>query len=180
MTIDLVARLEAAEEIPAAKAADVVPDRPGYYSIWIDDPGSLPSLFAVRLRKNQTNLIYVGIATRSLHKRLVEQDLQHKSLSTFFRGIGPVLGYRPLTGSLVGMKNQNNYKFSRVETEEIRDWISNHLLVRYIEDARASHCVEKAAIRSSCPVLNTNHNPEAIRDLADLRKLCRDKARATA
>ena len=93
---------------PVVQARNQVPGVPGYYSIFVDVPDSLPEPFATRLNKKNTSLVYVGIATKSLAKRLIEQDLTHKNPSTVFRGLGALLGYRPIRGSLHGKKNQNN------------------------------------------------------------------------
>ncbi len=179
MAESLADRLVNARQVPAISAADIIPRRAGYYSIWIDDPGSLPRLYADRLRADQTELIYVGIATKSLHKRLVEQDFHHKSPSTFFRGIGPILGFRPPRGSLVGKSNQNNYKFSKEDTATIISWIERHLSVRVVEEPTASKDVEAVAIRTLRPLLNSTHNPAALGELARLRGECRDIARET-
>ena len=94
---------------PATDAPARVPARPGYYAIYGDDAGHLPSPYCDLLIGRGTDLLYIGIATVTLHGRLVEQDLRHERPSTFFRGIGPILGYRPHQGSLVGKANQNNY-----------------------------------------------------------------------
>lgn len=175
----LIKRLANAKQVPAALADGNVPGRPGYYSIWIDDPDHLPRLYANRLRADKTSLIYVGIATESLLKRLVEQDLHHKSPSTFFRGIGPILGYRPPRGSLVGKSNQNNYKFTKDDTALIIRWIESHLSVRVVEESPARGDIEAGVIRTLRPLLNSTHNPAALGELAQLRKECREIARST-
>ncbi len=163
-----------------ATATDMVPNRPGYYSIWIDDPDELPGTFADYLREQQTQLIYVGIARQSLQERLVRQDLHHDKPSTFFRGIGAILGYRPPRGSLTGKKNQRNYKFSESDTLAIVDWIESHVQVGVVEESPADLRRESGAITRLCPVLNTDHNPCRFRvPLAQLRLECREIARTT-
>src|SRR5947209_2881242 len=95
--------LEASAELhPVAIAHAIVPPKPSFYSIFVDTPYSLSSPFDRCLRAKQTCLIYIGVASRSLQGRLIEQDLWHRNPSTFFRGIGAILGYRPAVGSLVG------------------------------------------------------------------------------
>lgn len=180
MTVNiLIESLINTKQVPAALADRVVPGRPGYYSIWIDDPDHLPALYSNRLRAEKTSLIYVGIATKSLLKRLVEQDLHHKSPSTFFRGIGPILGYRPPKGSLVGKSNQYNYKFTKKDTASIMGWIESHLSVRVVEESPARGDIEAGVIRTLRPLLNSTHNPAALGALAQLRKECREIARLT-
>jgi hypothetical protein len=85
----------------AADAPEVVPVKAGYYAIFIDNAAALPSPFRELLVQRATRLIYIGIANRSPHERLVEQDLRHREPSTFFRGMGAILGYRSVAGSLV-------------------------------------------------------------------------------
>jgi hypothetical protein len=161
----------------AAEASERVPNGPGYYAIFIDQATSLPNPYADLLLQRATRLIYVGIATVSLHKRLVEQDLRHRRPSTFFRGIGPILGYRPPRGSLVGRRNQNNYRFSESDTAEIISWINEHLSVNWVEADAALPATEACLIRAHQPILNTRHNPEPVPELAALRDECRRIAR---
>src|SRR4051812_37243154 len=107
---------------PVVTAHTVVPAEPGFYAIFVDEPESLPSPFDRYLREKNSRLIYTGVASRSLYERLIEQDLRHREASTFFRGIGAILGYRPPSGSLVGKGNQNNYEFSTADTATIDAW----------------------------------------------------------
>src|SRR4051794_32840843 len=116
-----------AKILPIALADRSVPTDPGFYSIFVDTPESLPAPFDEYLRRKATQLIYIGVASRSLFERLVQQDLRHCHPSSFFRGIGAVLGYRPPIGSLVGLRNQNNYKFSKDDTDAIVTWNRTHL-----------------------------------------------------
>jgi hypothetical protein len=134
------------------------------------------------LVKKQTNLIYIGIAERSLFKRLFEQDLRHKHPSTFFRGIGPILGYWPPPGSMAGRKKPDNYTFSKSDTAKIVNWIDNHLLVSWVKANPALKGIElrtelknteKELIRQHCPIINTTHNQHKVKELADLREDCR-------
>jgi len=160
--------------IPALRSEKSVPDIPGLYSIFIGDPDNLPSPFGEYLKQKKSRMIYLGKATKSLQVRLVEEDLRHMRASTFFRGIGAVLGFRPPKGSLVGKKNQNNYRFSDEDTNGIIKWINNHLSVRWIELSISSiEDNEPTAINALRPPLNTAHNPEALPELAALREKCR-------
>ncbi|MGA8733700.1 MAG: hypothetical protein WB558_07240 [Terriglobales bacterium] len=162
----------------AAQSLSRVPTSPGYYTIFIHDGGALPSPYCDLLRERDTRLIYVGIATVSLYGRLVEQDLQHRRASSFFRGIGSVLGYRPPPGSLVGRANQNNYRFSAADTTEIIEWISGHLSVDWAEADPALETTEASLIRAYRPILNTKYNPAPVSLLAALRNECRRLAGA--
>ena len=165
-----------ADLIPVESAHLIVPPTPGYYSIFVDNPANLPQPFRDRLCLKNTRLIYIGIATVSLFERLIQQDLRHKSPSTFFRGIGAVLGYRPPSGSLVGKSNQKNYGFSPADTRAIIAWNQEHLSVRFVAVDAAFPNAEQNAIGRSCPIMNTTHNPDCLSALADLRSECRSIA----
>jgi len=161
----------------AAEAPVRVPTQPGYYAIFVDDPEHLPSPYGDLLQQRATELIYIGMATISLRERLVEQDLRHRRHSTFFRGIGAILEFRPPSGSLVGKANQNNYRFSGSDTAAIVDWIDAHLSVNWTEADPALKATESSLIHARRPILNTTHNPDPVPQLATLRDECRRIAR---
>ena len=153
-----------------------IPKRSGLYAIFIKDKKSLPESFAGYLAQADTNLIYIGKASQSLHERLYEQDLRHKSPSTFFRSIGAILSYRPAVGSLVKKRNQNNYKFTKEDTEKIIDWIDENLYVSWQAIGQPSK-FEKKLIKQLCPIINIKHNPKKLEELVAFRKKCLDIAR---
>lgn len=175
----LAEKLLVAQRISAEFADNLVPPRPGYYAIFIDRPDSLGQPFGQILRSRRTCLIYTGIATRSLRQRLVNQDLRHKKPSTFFRGLGALLGFRPPMGSLVGKGNQDNYRFSPADTREIISWINEHLSVSWVDVVHAYMVLEKDVINTLRPLMNTKSNPDRIPELAQLRDECRRIARST-
>ncbi len=171
--IKTVEKLGFGARCTAAEAHRRVPRSPGYYAIFIDDGGVLPSPYRDLLLQRSTSLIYIGIATVSLYDRLVEQDLQHRRASTFFRAIGSILGYRPPPGLLVGKKNQNNYKFGAADTTGIIKWINGHLSVNWAGADPALKTTELSFIREYRPILNTKDNPDSVSHLAALRDECR-------
>jgi hypothetical protein len=172
--IEISHRLANDAVTPARDAEKIVPCGPGFYSIIVDDPMNLPEPFGSILSKRGTPLLYIGVASKSLQERLVTQDLRHKRPSTFFRGIGAILGFRPPRGSLIGKGNQNNYRFDRADTEEIIAWIDKHASVRYIEVDTSQHPkAEALAISQHRPLVNKHHNPQALSVLEDLREECR-------
>jgi hypothetical protein len=175
----LVRALEGDAELYSASVADaVVPKAPGFYSIFVDHPDSLPEPFSAYLQSRGTRLLYIGKASKSLFQRLVEEDLRHQKPSTFFRSIGAVLDYRPQPGSLMGKENQNNYGFSRDDTDEIIDWINQHLAVRFVRvDVSEYSTTERTAIQRNYPVLNISLNPKPFQRLGELRWECRAIAR---
>src|SRR5690348_2804311 len=86
----LMAKVENLEQLVAATTCAAVdvptadPSGPGYYAIFVKEARALPSPYRERLKQHSTTLIYIGIAEKSLFKRLVEQDLRGKGHSTFF------------------------------------------------------------------------------------------------
>jgi hypothetical protein len=141
--------------ISVAAARMKRPSGTGLYSIFIDRPEHLPRPFASVLHSAGTRLVYVGRSESCLNLRLMEQDLQHVGASTFFRGIGAVLGYCPERGSLREKRNKNNYRFSAVDTRAVIDWLENHATVTWISLKRDDVLrVEKVVICELYPLLN--------------------------
>jgi hypothetical protein len=169
--------LNGASRCAAGEGEQRVPPSPGFYAIFVDNACALPAPFAQILRNQQTELLYIGIATQSLAVRLVEQDLRHRKPSSFFRSLGAVLGFRPPIGSLWGKKNQCNYIFSPSDTDKIIEWINKHVSVQWICASPALAAVEAAAIQRRRPLLNITHNPTPTPEVEDLRELCRILAR---
>ena len=72
---------------------NLVPNSPGIYCLKIKDINSLPKEFAKILSERNHNIIYIGIASKSLKKRFLDQELRAKGHGTFFRSIGAILGF---------------------------------------------------------------------------------------
>jgi hypothetical protein len=161
--------------VSPAQAENLVPERAsGLYSIFVDQCGSLPNPYGQRLADRHTRLLYVGKASTCLRVRLVSQDLRHKSASTFFRAVGSLLGFRPQAGSLKNKANKNNYVFCPTDTDHIVRWVDEHLSVLYVEVPMVEiKMLERFAINQLRPLLNTQHNPDAIAELGEVRRQCR-------
>ena len=159
----------------AKDAQEQVPDNPGYYAIFLNR--SDKSFPAILRRQPQLEPIYIGIAKQSLLNRLVHQDLRHRGASSFFRSLGAVLGFRPPIGSLCGLRNKCNYKFSLSDTHTIVEWINENLSVRWLVKQPALIAHERAAIQRHRPLLNITHNPTAASEVKRLRLVCRNLAR---
>ena len=155
----------------------IIDKKEGYYSIWVINTKKMPLLFYKELEKRKTKLLYIGIASGSLYKRLYLQELQHRNAATFFRSIGAVLGYRPEPGSLAGKRNQNNYKFNREHTKEIVEWINENLEIAFHYCTTIDSANEKTLIEKYKPLLNWAHNPEPFMPLKQLKDECRFIAR---
>ncbi len=150
----------------------LVPSKPGLYCIRIKNIDALPEPFNSEIEKRGHNIIYIGIASQSLNKRMLNQELRANGHGTFFRSLGAILGYRPPFNSLAEKKNKRNYKFSASDEEKIIDWINENLLVNWVEQSSGWEIIESALIRKYKPLLNIANNPKAIPELSKLRKEC--------
>ena len=74
---------------------DPVKNNPGIYCLRIKNINLLPNKYTKKLLERNHNIIYIGIAERSLKKRFLNQELRAKGHGTFFRSLGTILGYKP-------------------------------------------------------------------------------------
>lgn len=159
-----------------ALSGKVVPDVPGLYCIKLRKGARLPAKFG---KVREDGIIYIGQASTSLRQRFWKQELNHIGAATFFRSIGAMLGYLPPKGSLVGKKNQNNFKFSPEDTEAIRQWMRNSLTANFIAfSTETMDDVEKILIDKYRPLVNYTHNPDYSRELEAAKDKCREYARS--
>ena len=156
----------------AAIIDDLVPDNPGLYCIRINDINKLPKPFDTIAKDRNHNVIYIGIASQSLSKRFLNQELRAKGHGTFFRSIGAVLGYKPAIGSLLTKANKRNYTFSTSDEKKIIDWINGNLMINWVEFKGDFESVETVIIQKHLPLLNLAKNPLALKQLSDLRAEC--------
>ncbi|MDA3904958.1 MAG: hypothetical protein PF484_02670 [Bacteroidales bacterium] len=174
---DIVKRLMEVSKFKSAKNIDEnVPFCPGIYCIRIKNIDALPKPFDVELKKRKHNIVYIGIATQSLNKRMLNQELRANGHGTFFRSLGAVLGYRPPLNSLVNKNNKRNYKFSALDSALIIKWINESLTINWVEQSSDLEEIETILIRKNKPLLNLAKNPEALLELSLLRKECVDIA----
>ena len=91
-----------------------------------------------------------------------------------------MLDFRPPPGSLRGKKNQNNYRFSGADRQQIVEWINLHICIRWYECNEPCNLatIEKYLIEQLGPLLNTRDNPRSFPQLKKLREECRNIARA--
>ena len=154
----------------------LVPENPGLYCIRIKNIYALPEPFRTELKSRGNNIIYIGIASQSLNKRMLNQELRANGHGTFFRSLGAILGFRPPFNSLAKKRNKRNYKFSTSDENRIIDWINENLMVNWIEKNSGWETIETALIIKHKPLLNIANNPEAMPELSRLRKECVDIA----
>ncbi|WP_198536992.1 GIY-YIG nuclease family protein [Salegentibacter sediminis] len=161
---------------PAGEIDGDLPDIPGLYCLRIPRPETLPGSFSSVLKSREHNIIYIGIASKSLRKRL-NQELRAKGHGTFFRSIGAVLGYVPEKGSLVGKRNQNNYRFAKEDEKKIIAWINENFLVNWIQLEENLNSFEAVLLNEHLPLLNIAGNPGALEEITLLRNKCKQIAR---
>lgn len=154
-----------------------IPDVPGIYCIRIKNPKVLDTVFSNVLNQRNHNIIYLGIASISLRKRLLGQELRAKGHGTFFRSLGAVLGYVPEQGSLIGKLNQNNYKFSSKNEQKIIEWIDENLIINWVSVSDNLNSIEKELINEHMPLLNIAGNPGVLNNVRLLRDRCKQIAR---
>ncbi len=151
---------------------DLVPDHPGMYCIRISDINKLPIPFSQHLKSRNHNIIYIGIASQSLQRRFLNQELRANGHGTFFRSIGAVLGFRPETGSLQTKANKKNYTFKPVDEQKIIKWINANLIVNWVTSDESLDGIETTMIQKHLPLLNIAKNPMALKELKELRAEC--------
>lgn len=156
---------------------NLVPDEPGLYCIRINHHQLLQDPFNSILKERKHNIIYIGIASQSLKKRFLGQELRANGHGTFFRSIGAVLGFTPEIGSLKDKKNQNNYKFSSENEKKIIQWINQNLMVNWVKVNQDHNIIEKRLIAQHLPLINIAGNLGAIKELSELRNNCKRVAR---
>ncbi|WP_304016506.1 GIY-YIG nuclease family protein [Nonlabens dokdonensis] len=156
---------------------DKIPPEPGLYCVRIKNSNALPSTFQNLLKERKHNIIYIGLASKSLQKRFLNQELRAKGHGTFFRSLGAVLGYQPEFGSLRDKKNKNNYKFSKQDEVEIINWINEHLLINWVTVSENLNEIENELIKENLPLLNIAGNPGAVDEVRFLRDRCKMVAR---
>lgn len=164
--------------ISASSIDTLVPDKPGLYMIRIKDISKLPNEFSESLKIRNHNIIYIGIATQSLKKRMLNQELRAKGHGTFFRSIGAVLGYTPPKGSLKNKANKRNYTFAVSDEQKIIQWINSNLMITWKAYSKDLEPIETELILHYKPLLNISKNPDALSLLSELRKKCVEIARS--
>lgn len=156
----------------AAVIDNIVPHSPGIYCIRIKDVKKLPKPFDGLLQERNHNIIYIGIASQSLNKRFLNQELRANGHGTFFRSIGAVLGYKPIKGSLLTKANKRNYTFSAADNAKIIEWINRNLTISWVSYQGNLEIFETTLIQKYLPILNLAKNPAALKHLSDLRAEC--------
>ena len=89
-----------------------------------------------------------------------------------------MLDYLPPKGSLYGKKTRN-YKFSPENTDKIRKWMRQSLLVNFIKVEKSEiGNYESSLIKKYSPFVNISKNPNASEELKSERQRCVDYAKS--
>lgn len=143
----------------------------------------LPGIYCIKIRKGvffpkdygkirEDGVIYIGKAESSLRSRLWDQELNHNGYATFFRSIGAMLDKRPPKSSLYG-KNSRNYEFDYMDTEFIKNWMRQSLLVNFISlPVDKIREFEGKLIKKYCPLVNLQGNPNKSKAIQEVREEC--------
>ena len=156
-----------------------IPDVPGLYCIRIKQPKTLDTVFSNVLTERNHTIIYIGMASKSLKKQFLGQELRAKGHGSFFRNLGAVLGYCPEAGSLIGKRNQNNYKFSSEDEQDLIKWIDENLIINWVAASDNLDAIEDKLIQKHLPLMNISGNPGAFNNVRVLRDKCKAMARGT-
>lgn len=154
----------------------LVPHEPGMYCVRIKKVSALPPPFNRILKERGHDIIYIGIASQSIHRRMLGQELRARGHGTFFRSMGALLGYTPPPGSLIGKRNQRNYRFSEADNARVIDWMNRHFTVHWETMESGWNELETVLIDQHRPLVNISKNPSALSELSQLRKRCVDVA----
>ena len=150
-------------------------DKKGFYCIRLKENSKLPNRYQSIFEKREYKFIYIGKAEKTLGQRL-EQELEHKSPGTFFRSIGCVLGYSPIKGHLIGKANQDNFRFSKEDTNKIISWLKENVEISIVEYEGNFDLTEGELISKYAPLLNIDKNLLKLQELIDDRKRCKNIA----
>lgn len=156
----------------AGEIDQLVPNHAGLYCVRIQEVHQLPVQYRDALLVRKHNIMYIGIASKSLKTRFLGQELRAKGHGTLFRSIGAMLGYLPPKGSLLGKANKRNYKFSADVERQVIEWINKNLVVNWIVYDGDFETIETALIVRHRPLLNIDKNPDALEILKRARAEC--------
>ena len=144
----------------------------GLYAIRVKNIPEFPETLRTELEARNTTIIYIGKG-QNIGERL-NQECRGKGHGTFFRSVGALLGYKPPKGSLV--KRQNNYRFHKVDRNEIVSWINENLEFSFVKLFENIKNVEKDLIKNYKPILNIQNNPQPLKELKTMRQKCKNVA----
>lgn len=144
---------------PKNHSSDRIPDNPGNYIVCLKKDSRLPGIgINYEMKTYQgLNVIYTGIAGKSLRKRDYKQHFtgNNAGRSTLRKSLGSMFGYIKIARD----KDSNNGKTKFKEGDEIRlsEWMQSNLVL-YFKSNSNPDILEDELIKELNPPLNLSKN----------------------
>lgn len=153
-----------------------IPDNPGNYIVCLKEGSELPNIGESYTMKTfrELNVIYTGIAGKSLRKRDYKQHFtgNNAGSSTLRKSLGSMFGYTKIARD----KDPSNGKTKFYEADEIKlsEWMHSNLLLFFRSNLYPDN-LENELINELNPPLNLSKNSNIInqkfrKKLSELRK----------
>ena len=147
---------------PKVDNADQIPDNAGNYIVCLRKSSKLPKTEPDFITQNHQGkeVIYVGIAGKSLRKRDYKQHFNgNAGSSTLRKSIGSLFGYQKVPRSV--HKDDGKTKFSSADERKLSQWMKNNLIFYFLSNDEPDY-LEDLLIRKFNPPLNLAKNKNAL------------------
>lgn len=140
-----------------------IPDIPGNYIVCLKKGSGLPDIGEKCIMKKyqEINVIYTGIAGKSLRKRDYKQHFtgNNAGSSTLRKSLGSMFGYTKIARD----KDSSNGKTKFKDTDEtiLSDWMKSNLVL-YFKSNQQPDILENELIQEYNPPLNLSKNSNVI------------------
>ena len=139
-----------------------IPDEAGNYIICLKKGSSIPdqNIKTTYCQFNGLNVLYTGIAGKSLRKRDYRQHFKgHAGRSTLRKSIGVLFGYKKIPRD----KNihSGKTKFNATDEEKLSTWMKQHLIMFFYPNEQVI-ALENKLIEVFNPPLNLSKNRNPI------------------
>ncbi len=148
---------------PESHDSSRVPDNPGNYIVCLKKDSLLPDIGVPckMITYQGLNVIYTGIASKSLRKRDYRQHFKGNNAgsSTLRKSLGSMFGYTKIARD----KDPSNGKTKFQETDEIKlsKWMQSNLILYFKSNLNPAE-LEDGLIRELNPPLNLSKNLNSI------------------
>lgn len=148
---------------PEKHESEHIPDNPGNYIVCLKNGSKLPDIGESCTMKTyqELNVIYTGIAGKSLRKRDYRQHFtgNNAGSSTLRKSLGSMFGYEKIARD----KDQSNgkTKFNETDESKLTEWMKSNLVLYFKSNLRPDD-LENELIRELNPPLNLSKNSNII------------------
>lgn len=148
---------------PEKNDSEHIPDNPGNYIVCLKMNSKLPDIGVSCKMKtyHELNVIYTGIAGKSLRKRDYRQHFtgNNAGSSTLRKSLGSMFGYAKIARD----RDPSNGKTKFKETDEIKlsEWMQSNLVVYFLSNLQPDE-LENKLISELNPPLNLSKNSNTI------------------